>query len=219
MEDFLPEDVGNFREVCAGSIARGILFRSEHPVQNGVENKPVILRAVQAHITSVVNLCDGKSGVRIAAAVSPWYNRLVKRDCVIGLNMSFDFAKPEFNRKLRRGLLFILAHDGPYLIHCHAGVDRTGFVCAVLEALMGGTPSEIAADYARSFLVGAESDIYQGDFAGVGTVIFNQLALVKDSETPISENLTATAERYVSETLRLGMEMTMMLKAKLCGVA
>jgi hypothetical protein len=72
----------------------------------------------------------------------------------------------------------MLAHDGPYLIHCHAGIDRVGFVCAVLEALIGGTPSEIVADYTRSYFVGAESDVYQGDFKGARAVIFEQLALV-----------------------------------------
>ncbi|MDR0410533.1 MAG: tyrosine-protein phosphatase [Treponema sp.] len=215
MADFLIEDTGNFREIRAGNIVRGILFRSEHPVQNGIENKPVVLSAIQARIACVINLCDSGSGVKIVAHASPWYNRLVKQYRVIGLNMSFDFAAPEFNKKLRRGLLFMLSHDGPYLIHCRAGVDRTGFVCAVLEALMGGTMDEIAADYARSFLVGAESDVYHGDF--VTAVIFEQLALTKNSETSTFENLTITVEHYVAKTLGLGAEMTAMLKKKLCG--
>ena len=35
----------------------------------------------------------------------------------------------------------------PYLIHCTEGKDRTGFVCAVLEALCGASYEEIVADY------------------------------------------------------------------------
>jgi protein-tyrosine phosphatase len=35
----------------------------------------------------------------------------------------------------------------PVVIHCHAGKDRTGFVCAVILAALGVAHSEILADY------------------------------------------------------------------------
>jgi len=46
---------------------------------------------------------------------------------------------------------FIIANDGPYLIHCTEGKDRAGFVSAVLEALMGADLQEIVADYMKSY--------------------------------------------------------------------
>ena len=41
----------------------------------------------------------------------------------------------------------MLNTDGPYYIHCMEGKDRTGFVCALLEALAGADYSEMCADY------------------------------------------------------------------------
>jgi len=41
--------------------------------------------------------------------------------------------------------------DGPYLVHCLEGKDRTGFVCIVLEALMSATYQEIVDDYMLTY--------------------------------------------------------------------
>ena len=48
-------------------------------------------------------------------------------------------------------LRYIYTNDGPFLLHCKEGKDRTGFVSAVLEALMGTPLEEILADYLKSF--------------------------------------------------------------------
>jgi protein tyrosine/serine phosphatase len=40
-------------------------------------------------------------------------------------------------KKLKAALQFMITHKGPYFIHCFAGVDRTGFVIALMEAFMG----------------------------------------------------------------------------------
>ena len=45
------------------------------------------------------------------------------------------------------GLRFFIANDGPYLIHCNEGQDRTGFSVAILECLMGASEEEVVADY------------------------------------------------------------------------
>ena len=45
----------------------------------------------------------------------------------------------------------MIEHEGPYLLHCTYGMDRTGFTIAVLEALMGASVEEIQADYAKTF--------------------------------------------------------------------
>ena len=37
--------------------------------------------------------------------------------------------------------------EGPYLVHCTEGKDRTGFVCMLIEALAGASYREMADDY------------------------------------------------------------------------
>lgn len=43
--------------------------------------------------------------------------------------------------------------DGPCLLHCHTGKDRTGFVVAVTLALLGVSNDDIIADYERTIPV------------------------------------------------------------------
>ena len=62
-----------------------------------------------------------------------------------------DFSKPEFKSALLSALRVLMDHEGPYLIQCRAGLDRTGFVSGLLEALAGANPEEIAEDYMCSY--------------------------------------------------------------------
>ena len=76
-----------------------------------------------------------------------------------------DYRTEDYRQKLADGLRFLASHEGPYLIHCNEGKDRTGFAAAILEALMGADAGEIAADYMRTFSnfygVGEGTEQYQ----------------------------------------------------------
>ena len=58
-----------------------------------------------------------------------------------------SYASDEFRSKIANGLTAMAEHDGPYLLHCTEGKDRTGFVCMLLEALCGASYQEIVDDY------------------------------------------------------------------------
>ena len=51
-----------------------------------------------------------------------------------------------------RAVELIAAHvaDGPVLVHCMAGKDRTGIVVALVQAAIGVPLESIVEDYARS---------------------------------------------------------------------
>ena len=51
-----------------------------------------------------------------------------------------------------RAVEIIAAHvsDGPVLVHCMAGKDRTGIVVALVQAAIGVPLDSIVEDYARS---------------------------------------------------------------------
>ena len=48
----------NFREIAMGSIAPGILYRSNHPIYDGMPVKEVIQAASDTKIKTVINLSD-----------------------------------------------------------------------------------------------------------------------------------------------------------------
>ena len=51
-----------------------------------------------------------------------------------------------------RSIVQALAHaeDGGILFYCHSGKDRTGLIAALVLAMLGVSPDEVAADYAQS---------------------------------------------------------------------
>jgi protein tyrosine/serine phosphatase len=71
---------------------------------------------------------------------------------IIALGMDFNYKSKQFSLKLQKGFKFMLEHDGPYLIHCLQGIDRTGFMVMILEMLMCATNDEIVNEYMISFL-------------------------------------------------------------------
>mgnify|MGYP003304186202 CR=1 FL=1 len=48
--------------------------------------------------------------------------------------MSMSFKQDDFKQSLVKGLTQMSKNEGPYLVHCVEGKDRTGFVIMILEA-------------------------------------------------------------------------------------
>ena len=61
--------------------------------------------------------------------------------------MSMAYQEDDFSQKLVQGLTAASKEEGPYLVHCVAGKDRTGYVCMVLEALAGSSYQEMIDNY------------------------------------------------------------------------
>ena len=58
-----------------------------------------------------------------------------------------NYLSEEFAQKIASGFIELSEKDGPYLVHCTEGKDRTGFVCMIIEALSGASYQEIVDDY------------------------------------------------------------------------
>jgi hypothetical protein len=208
----------NFREICAGGIGAGVLYRSSHPIGDDQEDVAITRLAVRARIAAIVNLTDTDGEIRRKVALAPWYGKILESGGVVALGMNFDSTSRRFCRQLRRGVQFMLDRPGPYLIHCYAGVDRTGFVAMVLEALMGATLREIINDYLRSFLdeellAPCESLRYQRD----SVVVHEILAKMNDGEAVTEENLRDAAERYLVTKAALTAPEIWLLTERLAG--
>ncbi len=142
-------DYANFRAVETTGMGKGTLYRSSSPVNPGLNrNREADAALLQAQIRTVINLADSEVELKQYAG----FQTTNYAACdIIALDMGMDFQAEEFRQKLTDGLRFIVSHEGPYLIHCNEGKDRTGFVAALLEALMGADAGEIRADYMRTF--------------------------------------------------------------------
>jgi len=207
----------NFREIRMGNIAPNTLYRSSHPIQDDRQEPVIALLASSARIATIINLSDFDAEIKRKAFFAPWYNMLLKNNRVIALGMDFSQTGEYFQKKLKKGLQFIISTEGPWLIHCHAGIDRTGFVSIVLESLMGATLDEIIDDYLQSFNSTFSSSIH-GEVNKGDSLVVMKLLSAMGNYLPINDrNLQAIAEQYLITAIKLSAAETELLKMKLSG--
>ena len=156
-EEF-PSDVAfaNFRSLSGGAINGNMFYRSSSPVCNIYNRAPYVDAFVEAAgIKCVLNLSDSGKEVNQfmvdSGYCSPYYKSLFESGKVLTLNMDSRYYRNEFAFTLADGLRKMLYMEGPVLIHCIEGKDRTGFVCMLLEGLAGATYQEIIDDYMTTY--------------------------------------------------------------------
>ena len=152
-EDYESDAVfANFRSIRAGGIREGILCRSASPCDNQHNRAPYVDALMQeAGVAFILNLSDHEQKIQTYLAepdfASPAFLELYERGMVEPIALNMNYGSAEFKAKVAAGLIRMAEAEGPYLVHCTEGKDRTGFVCMLLEALCGASYEEIRADY------------------------------------------------------------------------
>ena len=161
------EEFANFRNIRAGNIKKGVVYRSASPCDNQ-HNRASYVDALisDAGVNCILNLSDTDEKIDKYMAAedfdSPYFKELYERGAVIPVALNMNFASDEFRSKIVQGFIEMSQQPGPYLIHCTEGKDRTGFVCMLLEMLAGASYDEIVDDYmvtyANYYKITEESD-------------------------------------------------------------
>ncbi len=147
--DLSIEEFANFREVRTTGMGQNRLYRSSNPIDPGLgRNLYADSLAKNAGVTTFINLSDSEEYARSCQNFDSSY---YSTQNVIFLDLPVYFYSQHFKGGIANGFRYMIEHDGPYLVHCTFGMDRTGFTIAVLEALMGATTEDIQADYAKTF--------------------------------------------------------------------
>ncbi|WP_156136288.1 tyrosine-protein phosphatase [Photobacterium gaetbulicola] len=167
-------ELANFRAVTGGQLKPGGLYRSYHPVtpsrSHHAELKTIeplrqaaAMSLIEEHrIQSVVNLSDSEQVLVHAMASAPdsYYKRCWQHGHVYSVPVAYEtvYFMSDCNQALNndelgfqdgiRGLIRAIAcSQGPYLVHCRLGSDRTGVMCAFLQLMAGASKQQIADNY------------------------------------------------------------------------
>ncbi len=162
-EERLPgetaEEFANFRMVTTTNIAPGVLYRSSNPlnpVKNAVRYAVADSLAQTVGIKTEIDLSDKQEQVeeymKSAGYASHYCPQLFESGNTIALGMMANSFSTEFKERMAKAVRFILSHQPPYLIHCHEGKDRCGFVSMVFETLAGANLDEVRADYMTTMI-------------------------------------------------------------------
>ncbi len=193
-------DYANFREVDTTGMGIGALYRSSSPVNPKYNrNREADAAAEAAGIQTVMNMADNADAMRSYDGFSSTYYASCD---VIALNMSMDFFSDDFRGSLAKGLRFLAARRGPYLIHCNLGKDRTGFAAGILECLMGAGPEEVVRDYMHTYenFYRVEAGTEQYDRVAVSNIERSLArAFGLESIWDESADLALCAERYLKD--------------------
>ena len=205
------EEFANFREIRVGNIAEGRLYRSASPVDNRHNRAATASALLEGHgIGFVLDLSDSREEVasdieenKRDGVDTSAFEALLDNDKVAFANLSTAYTKEKFAKSFAKALRQMSSHDGPYLLHCVEGKDRTGFACLVLESLAGATYQEMLDDYMVTYknYYGIDKAGEPGRYDAVASIIFDDMAafLVGNDPDLTSADYAAGARRYLSE--------------------
>lgn len=170
------EELGNFRCVIKKD-EKEVLFRSYHPLIPSYKND-YKLRDIELirqetvrelidykGIKNIINLSDSYSEFEghINGEKMSYYKKLWLLDNIHFVPISYDSSyyyphversmeiyQYTFSQCIKKIIGIIAEEEGPFLIHCRLGSDRTGVVIAVLLLLSGHNRDYIESDYLKT---------------------------------------------------------------------
>jgi protein-tyrosine phosphatase len=167
------EGIGNFRDfggyatVCGRGVKRGVLYRSAHHA-HATDEDLAAMRALG--ITAIVDLRrPNERNYQPSRRWPGWAGKVIEND----LDQDFDWVqslidsdlsarhffedgvayyhKAPFEERmldlLQRWFRLLADADGPVLVHCAAGKDRTGITCALTHHIAGVHRDDIFEDF------------------------------------------------------------------------
>ena len=147
----------NFRNIEMGEIAKGRVYRSASPCDDQHKRAPYVDELIKENgVNFILDLADNE--VKIERYIhaegfsSPYFLSLYERDRVCPLGLNMNYLSEEFGDLVAQGFKVLAENEGPYLIHCTEGKDRTGFVCMLLEMLAGCAYEDIRDDYMITYV-------------------------------------------------------------------
>ena len=146
----------NFRSMNLGKLKKDILYRSASPCDNQYNRAPYVDALIrEAGVKTILDLADNEVKIEKYIArddfASPYFLSLYDSDQVIPIALNMNYLSDDFGMKIVQGFNLMAEKEGPYLIHCTEGKDRTGFVAMLIEALAKASYEEIEADYMKTY--------------------------------------------------------------------
>ena len=152
MEGQTDEAFRNAREVTFGDIRPGRLYRGSSPFDPSAGRIELMGSYLLEHnIGGVFDLADSRETLEAYEGLPDHTAAMIAQGQVITSALGVDYLQPKAMQSIGEGLNALTELEGPWLIQCTLGRDRTGVICALVEALCGADYDEIVQDYMQSY--------------------------------------------------------------------
>ena len=146
----------NYRSMCGGRLKPGRIYRSASPCHNVHCRAAIVDQFMKRDgVQFVINLADSADELSkyrsLADYHSPYFDSLERHGRVRMLDLTSNFRLPTFRKKVADSFTDMLKYEGPALVHCTEGKDRTGFIALLIEGLCGATYREMRYDYMKTY--------------------------------------------------------------------
>ena len=150
------EVFANFRNMTVGDLRTGAVYRSASPCDNQHNRATYVNDLIrEAGVGAILNLSDNDEKIEKYIADEnfscQYFLDLYQSGSVVPIALNMNYLSGEFAEKIANGFIELSEKEGPYLVHCTEGKDRTGFVCMIIEALAGADYQEIVDDYMLTY--------------------------------------------------------------------
>ena len=147
--DLSDEEYCNFRSVKGGRIKEGILYRSSSPIDPFMKRNKYADDCLKKYgIKTIVNLNNHMEDTR---HFENYLDTYYSKQNILFLNTNADVTSYNFGKSVLKAMRFINCHEGPYLVHCMEGQDRTGAICALFESLLSASKNELIEDFMKTY--------------------------------------------------------------------
>lgn len=151
-DDYLhltDEEFCNFRQIIVGLMRPNLLYRSSTPINNILGRAKYADKCLEKYkIKTIINLCDSEESAKSFEGFNDTY---YSKQNVLYLNANADVVSYNFGKSVIKAIRYINEHEGPYLIHCIEGQDRTGAVCAIFESIFYASKNELIEDFMKTY--------------------------------------------------------------------
>jgi protein tyrosine/serine phosphatase len=215
------EVFANFRSISTSALKKDFIYRSASPCDNQHNRASFVdLLILKAEIKFILNLSDNDEKIAKYRSAddynSPYFDKLYESGKVMPIALNMNIGSQDFKEKVAKGLTAMAENEGPYLIHCTEGKDRTGFVCMLLEALCGASYDDIETDYMITYFnyynINKETDSERYDVI-VENVLVPMIQSMADDKTldVRTEDLSEYAKLFL---VKAGMSEDSIAKLK-----
>lgn len=144
------EEFANFRPILPNSVH---FYRSSSPVDNAYNRASSAIFCVEKYkVSTIIDIADSQKELdNLINVLDDEMKSAICARKIFAIGDDSGLYSQKFSESVAIAMRLIISVKTPCLIHCRAGKRRSGFTCAIIQALYGMSADQIMEDYMLSY--------------------------------------------------------------------
>lgn len=144
------EEFANFRPILPHG---GHFYRSSSPVDNAYNRASSVISCIEKYkVSTIIDIADSQEELdNLINVLDNEIRSIIYTRRIFAIGDDSGLYSQKFSESVAIAIRLIISAKIPCLIHCRAGKRRSGFVCAIIQALYGMSADQIMEDYMLSY--------------------------------------------------------------------